>query len=270
MTHTLLATGVFESKKEELLRLIESAGGQWGVVIEDLDNKGCIRLNPDVQFTAASVIKVPIMMAAYREARRNVVRLDDRIVLRKEDKVGGSGVLLEFHNGLEITLQDAINLMIVVSDNTATNLVIDAIGKETINLYMVEKGCKGSRLENHLMKPKPYGPRNAITPADVALLLTGLATRTIDNPGDCDSMVEIMKRQQYNEKIPRGLPRDAVCAHKTGEVSGVTHDAGIVMSPKANFVIVCLSQNLSDTRLGNKVIGDVARWAYDTLAGGAS
>lgn len=266
MPDVVFAEGVFESRKDELLKLIQPAGGQWGIVIEDLDGKGSLKLNPDVEFTAASVIKVPIMMAAFREARKGTVRLDDRIILRKEDKVGGSGVLFEFHNGLEITLQDAINLMIVVSDNTATNLVIDAIGKETVNLYMVEKGLKGSRLENYLMKPRPYGPWNKITAGDISLLFKGLALRTIDNPGDCDAMIEILKRQQYNEKIPRYLPREAVCAHKTGEVSGVTHDAGIVKSPSAYFVIVCLSQNLPDTRIGIDVIGHVAKWAYDILA----
>ncbi len=73
------------------------------------------------------------MMTAFHEARRGTVRLDDAIVLRKEDKVGGSGVLREFHTGLQITLLDAINLMIVVSDNTGTNLVMDAVGRETVN-----------------------------------------------------------------------------------------------------------------------------------------
>ncbi|QUL99407.1 MAG: serine hydrolase [Candidatus Fermentithermobacillus carboniphilus] len=267
MDNVLTATGVFEPRKTRLLEIIEEAGGQWGIVIEDLDGKGSIHLNPENPFTAASVIKIPIMMAAFREARRGAVRLDDAIILRKEDKVGGSGVLKEFHNGLVITLLDAINLMIVVSDNTATNLVIDAIGKETVNQYMIEKGCTGSRLENYLMRPKPGGPFNTVTAKDITLLLKGLAERTIENRGDCDTMIGILRRQQYNEKIPRYLPREAVCAHKTGEVSGVTHDAGIVTSPKANFVIVCLSQNLEDTRRGVDVIGKVAKWAYDTLSG---
>lgn len=261
-----LATGRFQPVKDELLKIIEPAGGHWAVVIDDLDGKGTVRLDPDAPFTAASVIKVPIMMTAFREARAGRVRLDDTIILRKEDKVGGSGVLFEFHTGLALTLLDAIHLMIVVSDNTATNLVIDAVGLETVNEYMKEVGCTGSRLEAHLMRPKPNGPWNTITAGDIALLLKGLADRTVANPGDCDTMVGIMKRQQLNEKLPRFLPKGVVCAHKTGEVRGVTHDVGIITGETARFTITCLSQKLEDTRVGMRVIGEIAKWAYDLLS----
>ncbi|GEM_PF-2293373 len=71
--------------------------------------------------------------------------------------------------------------------------------------------------------------------------------------------------KQYNQKLPRSLPREAVCAHKTGEVTGVIHDAGIITGPKGKFVIVCLSQNLDDVEKGDHVIGEIARWAYDLL-----
>jgi len=260
------ATGRFEAAKEQLQKILEPAGGHWAIVIEDLDGKGTLRMNPDDHFTAASVIKIPIMMTVFREVRAGKLRLDDAIPLRKEDKVGGSGVLFEFHNGLNLTLLDAVHMMIVVSDNTATNLCIDAVGLETVNAYMTEIGCKGSRLEAHLMRPKPNGPWNTITAGDIALLLGGLANRTIADPGDCDTMVGIMKRQQHNEKLPRLLPRGVACAHKTGEVRGVTHDVGIITSETARFSITCLSQKLEDARIGVRAIGEVAKWAYDLLS----
>lgn len=267
MSESITTRGLFQGKEEELLDLLRPAGGEWGIVIDDLEDKGFLELNGNKKFLAASVIKIPIMMAAFEQVRLGNCRLDDAIVLRKEDKVGGSGVLLELHNGLTLTLLDAIHLMIVVSDNTATNLVIDAIGGiDVVNRYMARKGLKDSRLENYLMKPKPEGPRNSVTPAEVAYLLRGIATRSIDNPGDCDTMYEILKRQQYNEKIPWNLPAGVECAHKTGELKGVTHDAGIVRGPGVNFVIVCLSQNLPSTREGDRTIGRIAKWAYDILA----
>jgi len=262
----LEVSGRFQGKESELVSMLEPAGGHWAVVIEDLDGKGRVRLNPDDSFTAASVIKIPIMMTAFHEARAGNVRLDDAVIVRREDKVGGSGVLRELHSGLQITLLDAIHLMIVVSDNTATNLVMDRVGRETVNAYMAEKGATSSQLEAHLMRPKPNGPWNRLTAHDVALLIKGLADRTIENPGDCDTMLDIMARQQYNDKLPRYLPREAVCAHKTGEVRGVTHDAGVITGPNARFVIVCLSQKLEDTRLGNDTIGKVAKWAYEILS----
>ncbi|MEX0975408.1 MAG: serine hydrolase [Bacillota bacterium] len=187
-----------------------------------------LRLNPDAPFTAASVIKIPIMMTAFKEAREGKVRLD-------------------------------------VSDNTATNLVIDAVGLETVNSYMTEAGCKGSRLEAHLMRPKPNGPWNTITTADIALLVKGLADGTIADSGDCETMVGIMKRQQHNEKLPKLLPRGVTCAHKTGEVRGVTHDVGVITGGGARFAITCLSQKLEDAGIGVRVIGEVAKWAYDLL-----
>lgn len=260
------ARGRFNGRKDDLIRLLRPAGGEWAVVIEDLDGKGSLRFNGKSPFTAASVIKIPIMMTAFHHAREGKIRLDDTVILRNEDKVGGSGVLREFHSGLALTLLDCIHMMIVVSDNTGTNLTIDAVGLEEVNRYMVGKGCKNSRLEAHLMRPKPEGPWNKITASDIALLLKGLADRTIENPGDCDTMVEILKRQQYNHKLPRLLPKGVICAHKTGEVRGVTHDAGIVYGPSARFVIVCLSQKLEDVEIGHSVIGEVAKWAYDLVA----
>ncbi|MBE3519274.1 MAG: serine hydrolase [Firmicutes bacterium] len=268
MSDCIKTRGLFQGKEGELLDLLRPAGGEWGIVIDDLDGKGFLELNGNKKFLAASVIKIPIMMAAFDQVRHGRSRLDDTIVLKREDKVGGSGVLLELHNGLCLTLLDAIHLMIVVSDNTATNLVIDSIGGiDVVNQYMARRGLKDSRLENYLMKPKPQGPRNTVTPSEVAYLLRGIATRSIDNPGDCDTMYEILKRQQYNEKIPWDLPPGVECAHKTGEIQGVTHDAGIVRGPGVNFVIVCLSQNLPSTRVGDRTIGQVAKWAYDILAG---
>jgi beta-lactamase class A len=262
---TVEAKGRFESKKAELLKILEPAGGTWGIFIEDLDGKGSIMYNHKESFTAASVIKIPIMMTAFAEARKGNVRLDDTIVLRKEDKVGGSGVLKELHTGLNLTLLDAIILMIIVSDNTGTNLVIDSVGLETVNAYLEERGYGTTRLEAHLMRPKPQGPWNKITARDIAFLLKGIVQRTLDNPGDCDTMMNILSRQQLRSKLPRLLPRGVICANKTGEVRRVTHDAGIVKGEGVNFVIVCLSQNLEDTTVGVKVIGEVAKWAYDIL-----
>jgi beta-lactamase class A len=259
------ASGVFEGRIDQLLKILEPARGEWAVVIEDLDGQGSLRLNARSPFTAASVIKIPIMMTAFHKARDGKLRLDDTIIMGNEDKVGGSGVLREFHSGLALTLLDCIHMMIVVSDNTGTNLTMDAVGREEVNQYMVDKGCESSRLEAHLMRPKPEGPWNKVTASDIALLLKGLADRTIENPGDCDTMIDIMKRQQYNHKMPRFLPKGVICAHKTGEVRGVTHDAGIVYGPSAQFVIVCLSQKLEDVEIGNNVIGQVTRWAYDLL-----
>lgn len=266
MIKQLRANGAFAECKDQLIEIIKPAGGEWGIVIDALDGEDSIHLNPEDPFRAASVIKIPIMMAAFHEAREGRIRLDDTIILRNQDKVGGCGVLKELHSGLEITLLDAINLMIVVSDNTATNLVIDAVGKDLINRYMETKGCTGSWLESQLMRPKPRGPWNTITAKDIAMLLRGLAERTIENPGDCDSMVGIMRRQQYRQKLPRYLPKEAICANKTGEQTGITHDAGIITGPKCSFVIVCLSQNLDDTDVGIEVISETAKWAYDILS----
>lgn len=188
-------------------------------MIDDLKDRGFLEYNGATKFPAASIIKIPIMMAAFDQVRQGKVRLDSTILLQREDKVGGSGILFEFHDGLVLTLLDAIHLMIVVSDNTATNLVIDAIGgMDVVNRYMSERGLTGCRPENYLMRPKPGGPRNSVTALEVCRLLRGIARRSMDNPGDCDTMFEILRRQQYNDKIPRDLRPAVECAHKTGEL----------------------------------------------------
>ena len=142
MDQPLRATGAFTGYEDELLEILKRAGGEWGIAIEALDGKDSIYLSEEAPLLSASVIKIPIMMAAFHEAREGRIRLDDTYILRSQDKVGGSGVLKELHSGLEITLLDTINLMIVVSDNTATNIVIDTVGKDVINLYMESRDVR--------------------------------------------------------------------------------------------------------------------------------
>src|SRR5262249_21295988 len=156
--------------------------------------------------------------------------LRETLTLREEEKVAGSGVLKELHAGLAFALEDLARLMIVISDNTATNMLIDRLGCDAVNARMQNLGLDQTRLERRLfdMEARAPGFANGISPADMALLLLKMERRELISPDACEAMLAIMRRQQVSSKMPRLLPPDTPIAHKTGTVSNASHDVGII------------------------------------------
>lgn len=228
------------------------AGGTWGVVIEHLETGERFAMNPDHQFYAASVIKMPIMSAVYREQLAARLNLHDTRTLHAQDQVGGSGVLQLLTPGTEITIQDLVTLMITVSDNAATNMLIDTLTIPVIQASMVEDGMTSSAVYNKLQTvPAVFNGRNAITAQDVAAWCSKAAKGELVSLFASLQMVNVLKRQQYRNKLPALLPDPEnpivgglplwEMANKTGMVTDIEHDAGILYLPGASFVIVTLS-----------------------------
>jgi beta-lactamase class A len=246
--------------------LLATTAGYWAVSVKDFVSGRAYSVNGNQAFNAASVIKLPILIELYRQADAGRLRLEDRLELPEAEKVPGSGVLKELGAGLALSLRDLAVLMVVLSDNTATNLLIDTVGIEAVNRALTALGCRHSHLRRKLFHPLP-GVTNEVAADDMILLLEHLYRETAASPEACREMLAILGRQQYREKIPRYLPKSVAVAHKTGEVSGVTHDVGIVTGPGVTFAIACLSAGLPAGHQGNEFIGRLARTAYDFLAG---
>lgn len=245
--------------------VLQAQAGTWAVSVRDLKTGRSWSYHGQERFNAASVIKVPILVEVFRQAEAGRFSLDQFLSLPEEEKVPGSGVLKELHAGLKITIRDAAVLMIVVSDNTATNLLMDLVGIDNVNRTLDQLGCCGSRLRRKLFRIIP-GVTNEVTANDMSLLLESIHFNRAAGPTACRAMVEIMLRQQYREKLPRFLPPEVRVAHKTGEITGVAHDVGLVLGPGPEFAIACLSSDLPDGHQGNEVIGRTARAVYDWLA----
>ena len=202
--------------------------------------------NPDLPLVAASVIKVPIMVTAFRDMAAGRLDMDAEVEIRPEMKKPSCGALTYMHDGLRVTVLDLITLMIILSDNTATNLMIDRLGPDHVNATMAELGIPGICLRRRLFEPElaAKGITNTITARGIGMLLERMAEGRLLGKELDDRMLRILLDQRLNGKLPFYLHSEGIrCAHKTGEDDGITHDAGIVYAERP-FVIVMLSNNV--------------------------
>ena len=198
--------------------------------------------NEDKPLIAASVIKLFIMAEAFRAMDAGEIAADQEFVKEKHMNMPSCGALNYMHDGLRVTFLDLVTLMIILSDNTATNMLIDILGIEKINAMIESMGCDGCRLNRRLFdrEASKKGIQNYITAAGVGRFLKLLWDGKVVSEQASRQMIEIMKDQRLNGKIPFFL--DCDIAHKTGEDDGTTHDAAIVCSEKP-FILVMLSNN---------------------------
>ncbi len=248
-------------------KILAEQDGQWGVAVRDLGNDGSLFINEDQLFSAASIIKIPIMMEAYYQAEQGVFSLDDVLTLHADEIVGGCGVLQGMHTGLQLTIRDTVVLMITVSDNTATNMMIELVGIDAVNRRMQALGAEKSILRRKLMMPElaRKGIKNELTAKDVLMFLDVLAKGAYISDKACEDMLGILKLQQLNHKIPLLLPEDAIVAHKTGEDDKITHNAGVIYCNNRSLSICVLSQEVSNTAKGHYAIARIAQAAYEEI-----
>lgn len=250
-------------ERSQFIRLIEAKlaalPGKTALVARNLDTGESFAWREEEIFTPASTIKLPILCAAYYWARQGVVSLDQRIAVREKDRVGGNGLLFEFGEGLEPTLLDLMTIMIVISDNMATNLVMEAVGIDRIREFLELSGLGVIRAERKMLDPEGLkrGLVNCVTARALADILEGLAKGALLDPEDCRGAVEILLRQQCNNKMPTLVidrwdlifKRNKIrIAHKTGDMPGIEHDVGIVFLPDSRFVLVCLTEEVDNEK----------------------
>ena len=201
----------------------------------------------DCKHATASVIKLPILVHALLCVEEGEIALDHPISLREEEKTPGSGILSHLSSGLTITLRDACMLMNIISDNTATNMMIDLLGVDSINQRM-----RGLGLHETVLFRKVYGSDPNIseanlqfgvgvsTPNEMVQLLSWIATDTLGLGAQQPLMREILGKQFYREGIPRLLSADYKYEGKTGAVDGVRNDVGIVTTPASKQIAIAI------------------------------
>lgn len=219
----------------------------------------------DEKMYAASVIKLYIMADAFYRIKQGQLDPDQIYVMKKEDYVPSCGAVAYMHEGLEVTVMDLITLMIIFSDNTATNILIDLLGMDQIN-----EEIKQMEIEQVWLRRKMYdieksrqGIQNQITAKQTGILLQRMYEGTLVDEESSRKMLSIMKNQQLNGKIPfyfNALDPEPEIAHKTGEDSGITHDVGIVYA-KQPFV-VCFCGNETDTPAYERVMAELSLELY--------
>lgn len=245
--------------EKEILTQINGLQGEAAVIIEDLRSGERIEINPGRTFPAASLIKLPILLRLFRMVEENGLRLDERVVLSEEERVGGFGILKDLGNGLAPSIRDLAVLMIVMSDNIATNLLIRRLGMDEINQEIRSIGMTGTALRREMMDAaaKARGLDNETTAEDTAKVL-----KAILNHRRRGEMLDILLRQQCNNKLPARMGEDVKFAHKTGDLPGTEHDAGILISGGQEALVVVLTAQLGDNQDGIRLNQEIGAALY--------
>lgn len=253
-------------EEQELKRLIleaERSGGSVGVAIESSSGWEFLH-KADRRFRAASTVKIPIMIEMFRRLDRGEMSLTDRYVVEQNDHSVGSGVLHEMHEGLVVTIHDLLYLMMSISDNTATNILIDMAGMETVNATMQELGMAQSTLGRKMQGKPAEGEQaeNWATAGEYASLIRKLLDNQVASPDACAQMVAILEKQQNMRRIGRYLPDNGLrWGSKTGSIRGVTNDVGFATAEAGTVIVSVFCEDLPDMYVGEKFIGDIARQA---------
>jgi D-alanyl-D-alanine carboxypeptidase (penicillin-binding protein 5/6) len=264
---------------------IKAHRGDVAIAVKHLKTGETFEHSADKVMPTASLIKFPIMIAAYDAVQKGKVKLDDMIELKKEDQVPGSGVLTShFSPGTKISLRDAIHLMIVYSDNTATNLVLDKLGIPTTNELMATFECPETRIHSKVFRrdtsiaperSKEYG-LGSTTARDMVKLSEMLHAKKLVSEDASKQMLDHMFACEDKIKVPRKLPPGTRVAHKTGSVNLTRTDAGIIESPSGPIAFCILTNNNQDQRWTDDNEGDLfcaeagaAIYSYFNAAGEA-
>lgn len=243
----------------QIAGLTAGFSGTFGLWARSLETGETIEINPRESFHPASTIKVPILYELFRQSLDGRVDLGASLTVRPEDQIGGAGVLKDLDPGFTLTIRNLATLMIIVSDNTATNMLIDLVGRESVNRSMAELGLTGIHLENKMMLPPPGGPFNRGTPADLGQLMERIARRQVLTAAACEAILDIMQKQHFKHHITRALPEaDAfpadpaavpfTVASKSGEVTGTRNELGAVWSGERGYILCMMSKSCSDHR----------------------
>jgi beta-lactamase class A len=279
--------GVTENEfRVELEKITSGFSGRLGVAAKRLEDGLEIGHDELEVFQAASVVKLPLLLDALQRVERGELDLEKRHTMRPEDRAMGSGVLKFCDGGLEPTLRDLLRLMIVVSDNTATNMTLDVLGgPDAINARFAALGLETTRVVGKLSVPKErqteaqrHGQHASITPLEIVGLLERLWNGEILGSEARALALEMLGQQQYTEMIARYLPEGTRTATKSGFQTGVRNDVGFVWFPEDStragqvYAVALASKNGRDLRYhvdneGVLAVAKVSRLVYAYFLG---
>jgi beta-lactamase class A len=236
-------TGIEESIAAELA---DFKGKVW-IYAKNLDTGAEYSLRADEPVRTASTIKLAIMAETFHQVAQGKIKWDDEVILTKEKKKGGSGILFEFSDNTKLDLRSALHLMIVVSDNSATNLVLDKVTSDSVNDFMTALGLKqtlslrkvfGGGESKAYADPlnKPFGLGKS-SPRDMVRLLEMLEKGEVVSKEASAEMIAILKQQQLKDGIGRGLPGSVDSASKSGALDALRSDVGIIYSPRGRIAM---------------------------------
>jgi len=265
-----------EVARKNILAKVEKSGTDVGIAFRTLDGKDEWYSRADESFHAASTMKVPVLIELFHQVKDGKFKLSDSLVVRNEfhSIVDGSSFKLDAADDSEAdlykaegqtqTISQLAELMITVSSNLATNLLIEKLGVENIRATVQSLGADGVNVLRGVEDGKAFekGMNNTTTARGLATLMTAIAGGKAVDSESSQQMVAILERQKFNEAIPAGLPAGTRVAHKTGDITKVHHDAAIVFA-KRPFVLVILVRGIAEDKEAYKLMAAIASDLYN-------
>jgi len=270
--HRFTAQTTPASKQQILWQKLESAigdvdrglDGVLGVAIEDLTSGQRFLLRGNEVFPQASSIKIAVLAGLYRQAQSGKLNLNDLYTVQASDLVADSSIMGGLTPGItRVTLRDLATMMVAVSDNSATNVLIDRVGMENVNSLMNSLGLANTRLRRKMMDLKAAGEgrENISTPQDMMVLLEGLFRGKVLGKAMTDDFFKMLSTPK-SSFIPRDLPEGLKIANKPGELEGVRNDSGLVFLANRPYIICVMTTYLRRERDGEEAIGKISAAAY--------
>lgn len=264
-----------------LAPLARTHKGKVAIAVKNLETGVSYYLHADEPMPTASLIKIAVMIEVFQQADAGKLKLTDVITLHDEDKVPGSGVLTDhFSAGATFTVRDALRLMMGLSDNTATNLLLDRIGIRAVNQRMQAWGLPNTRINAKVFRGDttsvaPERTRRfglgSTTAREMVRLLEELQLGTRNRPAPKQAILGLLRRNKDKDKFTRLLPPGTVVGHKDGSTHDTRTDAGLIHTPGGVVAVCVLTTNNEDQRwdhdnAGNLLCARVARAVYDHFA----
>lgn len=258
-------------------RIAEEPGAQVGFAYFDLASGDTLFLNADTSFHAASTMKVPVMIELFRRANTGSFRMDQGLLMVNQfasivdgslyalDPSSDSDSTLYHRIGERVRVDTLLRLMITRSSNFATNTLITLVGADAVTRTMRSLGAQRIQVLRGVEDGKAFekGLNNTTTARDLGLILRAIEEGKSASAGATREMLAILQAQEFNEKIPAGLPPGTRVAHKTGEITAVSHDAAIVYPPgRKPYVLVVLTRGILDGNKASKLIADISALVY--------
>ncbi|MFB6229982.1 MAG: serine hydrolase [Salinibacter sp.] len=267
--------------ERDIQAVLDSVDGDFAVAVRNLDDTSeTLLMNEHQMFHAASTMKTPVMIELYRQAQQGKFNLDDSIRVENEFRsiVDGSRYSLTpeddsyeklyDHLGERRSIRTLMREMITASSNLATNILIEKVGAENVTQTMRRYGADSIQVRRGVEDMKAYrrGLNNETSAHDLLVIFERIARGTAVSETASQEMIQILKQQEYNDMIPARLPDSVEVAHKTGWITGLHHDSGIVFVPGGpTYVLILLSQNLENEDAGVTAFARISRLVFDYM-----
>lgn len=261
-----LAPGPLGVLQTELSTMSMHAPGHVGIMVEDLATGLSSSVNAYAQMPAASTIKIPVMVEVFKRLEHGDFDLNRKVTLMASDRDWGSGDLCNARVGTKYTVSRLLTLMITVSDNTATNMLIRLVHRRQINDEMEQLGLTQTWVHDYIRSDGPIRYALRSSAYDMVKLMTEMARDQLIDEWSSREMIAIMTGQHHNGLLPVPLPRGTVIAHKTGELHDTLNDVGVVYLNREPYAIAVMTTDLDTLDAGYTFIQGVSRVAYDALA----